>query len=275
MNDIKATVSAVIYASDPAKFHADFRRNESIILRIEAEIRNENGRTDSYQYNVFRFIPNPRRQEERQALETPEGVYCPNRTGTLPIPSNIPERLSSNSEALIAQANGSIFSTHGLYDTEAQFTRYEIWYPDPFGGPKWYHYTEIHDFSTGLNFQYNYTDRRCKVRDINQGFQDAVTVDGQPNLLQLTSTQHLFLLDDVTYQYTGEKRCRDRVWCHVWIAEKELPNNTLQHREWYWASRINDEPLREWIPMKLVLRAYMNSTLQYSFETRNRYFCLY
>jgi hypothetical protein len=61
-------------------------------------------------------------------------------------------------------------------------------------------------------------------------------------------------MDDMIYQYTGEKQCRDRVRCHVWIGEKAMPNNTgFEHREWYWASQINGEPLQQWIPMKLVL----------------------
>ena len=68
---------------------------------------------------------------------------------------------------------------------------------------------------------------------------------------------HAFLLDDPTYQYTGEKQCRDRVWCHVWISEKATTNSTtFEHREWYWAFRINDEPLQQWIPMKFFVTLY-------------------
>ena len=52
------------------------------------------------------------------------------------------------------------------------------------------------------------------------------------------SPQHLCLMDDRRNYYTGEKRCRDRIWCHVWIGEKLLESNTSQHREWYWAPSI-------------------------------------
>ncbi|CAF1354200.1 unnamed protein product [Rotaria sordida] len=266
VSDIKATVSATYWVSDVTKFQAYLPSNESIILQIDVQIRNDGGRQDQYRYNVFRYTPNPSRREERQALETPAGVYCPNRTSTLPIPSNIPERVSSNSEALIPQANASIFSTHGLYDTEFQFSRFDLWFPDNFGRPQWHHYTEIHDFAVGLSYQYNHSTRHCTVRDINTGFNDVVTVDEHPNVLQMGSPQHLFLMDDITYQYAGEKPCRDRVWCHVWIGENYLPNGTVQHREWYWSSTINGDPVEQSTPMKMVLKSYVNSVPVYSFE---------
>ncbi|CAF3878436.1 unnamed protein product [Rotaria sp. Silwood1] len=265
--DIRATVSATYYISDATKFQAGLLANESIILQIDVQIRNQSGRQEAYKYNVFRYTPNPNRREERQALETPAGVYCPNRTSTLAVPEDIPDRVSSNSEAFITQANSSIFSTHNLHDTEYQFSRIDLWYPDPFGGPRWLHYTEIHDFATGLSYQYNHTIHQCSVRDINTGFNDAVVVDGKPNLVQMGSPQHVFLMDDITYQYTGEKQCRDRVWCHVWIGEKSLPNNTVQHREWYWASNINGEPLQQWFPVKMVLQAYASGIPIYNWET--------
>ncbi|CAF3555371.1 unnamed protein product [Rotaria sp. Silwood1] len=266
VSDIGATVSATYYASDVTKFQANLPANESIILKIDVQIRAENDHQETYTYNVFRYTPYPSRQEERQALETPEGVYCANRISTLPVPQDIPERVSSNSEALIKQMNSSILSTHGLYDTEFQFSRFDVWYPDPFSGPNWLHYTEIHDFATGLSYQYNHTTRQCSVRDINTSFNDAVIVDGKPNLVQMSSTEHLFLMDDIAYQYTGEKQCRDRVRCRVWIGEKSLPNNTVQHREWYWASSINDVYLEASFPVKMVLKTYVNDVPTIEFE---------
>ncbi|CAF0925746.1 unnamed protein product [Rotaria sordida] len=266
VSDIRATVSATYYISDATKFQANLPANASMILKIDVQIKAQNGRQETYTYNVFRYTPNPSRQEERQALETPAGVYCPNRTSTLLVPSNIPERVSSNSEVLIPQANASIFSTHGLYDTEFQFSRFDLWFPDNFGRPQLHHYTEIHDFGVGLSYQYNHSTRHCTVRDINAGFNDVVTVDGHPNLVQMGSPQHLFLMDDMTYQFTGEKPCRDRVWCYVWIGENYLPNGTVQHREWYWSSTINGDPVQQSTPMKMVLKSYVNSVLIYSFE---------
>jgi len=257
VNDIKATVSATYYVSDVTKFQAYLPANQSIILQIDVRIKNQLNRVDSYRYNVFRYIPNPNRREEQQALETPAGVFCSNRTATLPFPVDLSDRASSNSEAFIPEANSSIFSSHGLYDTEFQFTRFDIWSPDPFGGPNWSHYTEIHDFATGLSYQYNHTTRQCRVADIAPNFNDVDAVDGKPNLIQMTSPQHLFGADDISYHYTGEKRCRDRVWCHVWIGEKLMENNTVRHQEWYWASSINDEPLQQSIPVKLVWKTYV------------------
>ncbi|CAF1123846.1 unnamed protein product [Rotaria sordida] len=267
VSDIRATVSATYYISDATKFQANLPANASMILRIDVQIKAQNGRQEAYTYNVFRYTPYPSRQEERQALETPEGVYCVNRISTLPVPQNIPERASSNSEVLIKQMNNSIISSHGLYDTEFRFSRFDIWLPDPLGGPNWLHYTEIHDFATGLSYQYNHTTRQCSIRDINTASNDAVIVDGKPNLVQMGSTEHLFLMDDITYQYTGEKQCRDRVRCRVWIGEKSLPNNTIQHREWYWASSINNIYLDTSFPVKMNLKTYVNGVPTIEFET--------
>ncbi|CAF1296429.1 unnamed protein product [Rotaria sordida] len=266
VNDIKATVSATYYVSDVNKFQAYLPANTSIIVKLDVTISHPSGRRESYTYNVFRYTPNPQRSEERQALETPAGVFCPNRTSTLAVPANIPERVSANSEVLIPNLNSSIISSHNLYDTEFQFTRFDVWYADPAGGQRWFHMTEIHDFAVGLSFQYNNTNGQCTVRDINTNGNDAVPTDGSPNLLQMGSPQHLLLMDDIIYQYTGEKRCRDRVWCHVWIGEKPMPNDTVEHREWHWAASVNNEPLQNLIPMKLVLRRYVSGILLFSVE---------
>lgn len=265
--DIQSTVAATYYISDVTKFQAYLRFNQSLILQMDVIIQNRNGGTEEYKYNVFRYIPNPNPREERQALETPEGVYCPERISTLQMPQNVPERLSSNSEAFVAQASGSIYSTHGVYDTEYRITRFDVWYPDPFNGPEWLHFTEIHDFAVGLNYRYNYTNRQCVALDIDMTYGDAIPVDGKPNVVQMSSPQHLFLMDDMDYQYTGEKRCRDHVWCNVWIGEGQITNDTVQHREWYWASRINGEAVKEPFLVKSLMKTYVNELLTFSVET--------
>ncbi|CAF0938858.1 unnamed protein product [Rotaria sp. Silwood1] len=266
LSDIQATVSAAYYVSDVNKFQAYLPPGTSIILRLDVNISHPTKGRDTYAYNVFRYTPNPRRHEERQALETPQGVFCANRISTLAVPSNIPDRISANSELFVPNFNSSIVSSHNLYDTEFQFTRFDAWYADPNGGPRWFHFTEIHDFAVGLSYQYNHSNYQCTVRDINTGGNDAIPSDGNPNLLQMGSPQHLLLMDDIAYQYTGEKQCRDRVWCHVWIGEKQIANGSLEHREWYWAASVNEEQLEHWIPTRLVIKRYSSETLVFSYE---------
>jgi hypothetical protein len=247
-------------------FQTYLHPNQSLILQLDVNIKVMGGRPEAFTYNVFRYRPNPNPREEQQALETPAGAYCANRNDTLPFPKNIPDRVSSNAELFMSNFNSSIFSSHNLYDTEFQFSRFDAWFPDPTGGPIWYHFTEMHDFATGLSYQYNHLNHQCSVHNINQGLNDAVTVDGNPNLLQMGDPQHAFLMDDIHYHYTGEKRCRDRVWCHVWMGEKIMPNSTVHHREWYWASSINNRPLAEWIPMKLVTKEFVSGIPRGTFE---------
>jgi hypothetical protein len=241
------------------KFHAYLPRNQSIILQLDVTATTA-ARSESYSYNVFRYSPNPGRREERQALETPTGVFCLGRTPTLPLPTNIPDRVSANAEFIMRNFNNSIISSHNLYDTEFQFTRFDAWYPDPQGRSDWLHFTDLHDFGTGLSYRYNHSNRQCTYRNISQNSGDAVSVDeDHANLLQMGNPQHLFLMDDMNFQYTGEKRCRDGVWCNVWIGEKVSPlnNSIIEHREWYWATSVNGEPLTQWIPMKLVEKRFV------------------
>ena len=266
VQDIAATVYAVYYVLDETRFFSTGYDNQSVVLQFNVEIQSNTLPKQIFSYNIFRYVPNPNPREQRQSLETPAGVFCTGRVPGLAVPKNIPDRVSSNIESSFPQANSSIFSTHSLYDIESEFTRFDVWYPDPAGGTTWGHYTEIHDFALGLKFQYDQRTHRCAVNDIDSNSADAVTVDGQPNLLQMGTPQHLFLLDDITYQYTGEKPCRDRVFCHVWMGEKSLGNNTVQRREWYWAFSVNDQILTHWLPMKLVLKKYVNDIFVNSYE---------
>ncbi len=271
VNDIKATVSATYHVSDVDKFQAYIRANQSIILQIEVTVKPQGGDRESYIYNVFHYSPNPSRREERQALETPTGVYCPNRTSTLRLPSNIPDRVSTSAEFLAPMMGmTAIVSGHNLYDTEFQYTRFDAWFPDREERRPWIHFTEIHDFAVGLRYRYNNARHTCFVRNITGRGNDAVASEEDSNLLQMGSPEHLFLLDDMDYHYTGEKPCRDRVFCHVWIGEKVEPNNVREHREWYWSSTINGDPVVQSIPMKLVINRYENERLNSSIEASNK-----
>jgi hypothetical protein len=266
VNDIRATVAATYYVSDVDRFQAYLPANISIILKIDV-IVSIGGRQEASTYNVFRYTPEPGRREERQALETPAGVFCPNRTSTLDLPSNIPERVSVSSEMLIPRINSSILSAHRFYDTEFQFTLFDVWSASRREAPRWEHSTEIHDFAVGLRYRFVHSTGRCNVSDIRPNSNDAVPSDDSSDLLQMGNPQHILLMDDMSFHYTGEKQCHDRVWCHVWIGQKPTANNTgIEQREWYWASRYNDEQLENAIPMKLIIKRYEAGSLIGSVE---------
>lgn len=278
VSDINAIAKVTYHVSDVTKFQAYLPANESLILQIDVNITN-NEYHQVYTYNIFRFTPNPYELWERLELETPSGVYCPNRTTGRLVPVNIMDRMILNAESSVPAFGDSIYSSHNLYDQEYQYARFDVWFPDPFGRSSWYYGTEIHDYGVGLVYQFNHMNRQCKVSDISSNTFDATPVDGNPNAYEMGSAQHLFLMDDINYQYTGEKPCRDRVWCDVWIGEHVYGNGTVDHREWYLAKRINDVQITSWIPIKLILKRYVSGTLNYSFEMsksndliRERYF---
>jgi hypothetical protein len=199
--DIQATVTAIYQVADVSKFQTYLPTNQSIILEMNVQVISDSGQTESYTYNVFRYTPNPSEREIQQALETPAGVFCPNRTNTLPLPSNLPERLSVNSEIFITTANQSIASTHQLVDQPFQFTRFDVWFPNP-NGIDLNHLTELHDFGTGLSYRYNHETHRCIVDDIKPGSSDTVEVVGQPNLVQMVSALKI----NIDHSYKNVKR---------------------------------------------------------------------
>lgn len=265
ITDINATAKVTYHVSDVTKFQAYLPANESLILQFDVNITN--GQIPQvYTYNVFRFTSNPYQLWERQELETPSGVYCRNRTSTLPVPTNLPDRFILNGESAVPTFNSSIYSSHNFYDDQFQYARFDVWFPDPFRRSSWFYATEIHDYAVGLIYQFNHRTRQCLVNDIASDTFDSVPVDGNPNAFQMGSVEHLFLMDDINYQYTGEKLCRDRVWCNVWIGENQYRNGTVDHREWYWATRVNDIPISSTIPIKLIVKRYEGTILNYTYE---------
>ena len=265
ISDINATAKVTYHVSDVTRFQAYLPANESLILQLNVDITN--GELHQvYTYNVFRFTSNPYELWERQELETPAGVYCRNRTSNTPVPTNLPHRFILNAEAFVPTVNSSMFSSYNFYDDEFQYARFDVWFPNPFNPSSWFYGTEIHDYGVGLIYQFNHRTRQCVVQDIASNTFDAVPIDGNPNAFQMGSVQHLFLMDDITYQFTGEKLCRDRVWCNVWIGENQYRNGTVDHREWYWATRINNIDLLAPIPIKLTVKRYERGMLNYSYE---------
>lgn len=186
LQDIQASVSATYQISDVTRAQVYLATNQSTILEINVEVVTQSGQRESYTYNVFRYTPNPNQRELQQAVETPAGVYCLNRISTLAVPSNIPERFSINSEAFVSTVDNSIFSANEIFDKAVQFTRSELWAADS-SGLSMTHFTEIHDFGTGLRYRYNHQNRHCQVDDIVPVGGDVSTVDGRPNLVQMVS----------------------------------------------------------------------------------------
>ncbi|CAF0775599.1 unnamed protein product [Didymodactylos carnosus] len=245
--DIKATISATYFYSNVTKFVSNLGRGQPILVRIDVKSIVAGSRQD-YTFNIFRFTPHPRMNEEIRALQTPSGFFCENRTNTKHLPRDIPERLSVNSEVQFPAWNHSILSGHEMYDKQSEFVRFDA-YLGRFG-----HYTEIHDYITGLNYRYEHRTQRCTVTDITVGY-DAQAAEGQPNFVRMSDGLEFFLIEGLLFHYTGVHRCGERINCHVWLGEKVLTGATkgVQRREWYWAFEVNGFELPNMIPMKLIL----------------------
>ncbi|CAF4462713.1 unnamed protein product [Rotaria sp. Silwood2] len=267
VNDTRTTVSATYHVSDATKSQTYLPQNISLILQISVKSINEVGYKESYQYNVLRYTPNPNRDEEFETIETPPGVFCLNRTSQLILPSSISPVAIGNGERFSSQETFPVVSSRSAYHVQYDFSRFDVWHPNISNESQLLHTTELHDFRTGLKYQYNSATGQCSVLNMTSNDTDAMTVNGKPNFIQMGSVQHFFAMDDIPYQYTGEKRCRHHVSCNVWIGEKVLPNNSFQYREWYWVKGINNELLSYWAPWKMVIKNYANDVLSYMVES--------
>lgn len=246
--EAQLTVAATYYMSDNAQFQGLDPTNQSFPLRIEVRMKSRAmGSEATYVYNIFRYENNPRKGHERQTLETPAGVYCSNRTSSISLPTSMPESFSFNIELLDTNNPLTIISSRNLYDTSLHFVRFDVWSENVL------YYTALLDYATGLYYHFEPAARHCVVSDIIATDVGAVPVDGRPELIQMIDGFHLFLMSDIVYQYTGSRRCRDHVLCHVWLAQSPVANETdIEHREWYWAYQFNGQVLEKWVPVKFV-----------------------
>ncbi|CAF1433251.1 unnamed protein product [Rotaria sp. Silwood1] len=235
--------------TDIEKFPSFGYINDSVPLRIEVRTKSApDGNEGSYFYNIFRFLPNLTPEQQQQALSMPAGVFCSNQTNTKPSPSNLSDKISMNGEILILfgkELAAESFDT--IYDRSFQFAQFKSWLNNG------EHTIELHDFATGLVYRYLTSTRQCKVWTINSSISDAVPLPGQSQFVQMAKPLHLFLLDDMNFQYIGSRECHSQMRCHVWIGENALLNRSqYERREWYWAYQFNNQTIEPWIPIRLV-----------------------
>ncbi|CAF0807859.1 unnamed protein product [Didymodactylos carnosus] len=245
VTDIQATVNAIYYFNNPEKFLASSHQPE--LLKVDVRSRTLSGEEQSYSYNIFRYVPYPNKNEQIQSLETPTGVYCPNRTNTKALPEHLPSRLSINAEISLPRLyNSSLLTTFELIDEQLQFVRLDVYINNV-------DFREIHDYSTGLSYRYLPQTQQCSVSEISESSGDATLVD--QTHIRMKSVYEFFQLADnhTQFQYIGVRWCRDRVRCHVWIGQKQAENKQIEQYEWYWAMEFNGQQLSEMIPVKLLI----------------------
>ncbi|CAF1560284.1 unnamed protein product [Rotaria magnacalcarata] len=249
LNDSRETVAVTYYMSDIEKYPTFGYLNDSIPLRIEVRTKSAvNNNEGTYFYNIFRFLSNLTVERQQHALSLPAGIVCSNQTNTKSIPGNFSEHISINGEVLLSFGNKlAVESFDTIYDQSLQFARFKSFLSN---GEQT---IELHDFATGLVYHYLISTRQCQVWKINSTISDAAPIPGQSQIFQMAKPLHLFLLDDMNFQYVGSRKCHSRMLCHVWIGENLLPDQSeFERREWYWAYQFNGQNIEPWIPTRLV-----------------------
>ncbi|CAF4356349.1 unnamed protein product [Rotaria socialis] len=268
LNDSRETVAVTYYMSDIEKYPTFGYLNDSIPLRIEVRTKSAaNGNEGTYFYNIFRFLSNLTVEREQHALSLPAGVVCSNQTNTKSIPGNFSEHISINGEVLLSFGNKlAVESFDTIYDQSLQFARFKSLLSN---GEQT---IELHDFATGLVYHYLTSTRQCQVWKINSTISDAAPIPGQSQIFQMAKPLHLFLLDDMNFQYVGSRKCHNRMLCHVWIGENLLPDQSeFEQREWYWAYQFNGQNIEPWIPTRLVSTRFDAQHKQTSLMETNLY----
>ncbi|CAF1080776.1 unnamed protein product [Rotaria sordida] len=249
LNDSHVTVAVTYYMTDIATFPSFGYMNYSVPLRIEVRTKSApDGNEGTYFYNIFRFLSDLTVEQQQQALSIPPGIFCLNQTNTKPAPSNFSDKISMNGEVLILFGKEIIIeSLDTIYDRSFQFAQFKSWSKN---GEQT---IELHDFATGLVYRYLASTRQCKVWTFNSSMSDAIPMPGQSQFFQMASPLHLFLLDNMNFQYTGSRECHSHMLCHVWIGENARSNQSgFERREWYWAYQFNNQTIEPWIPIRLI-----------------------
>lgn len=243
LNDVRQTLAVTYYMTDIEKFPSLGYMNESIPLRIEVQTK-----SGTYFYNIFRFLPNLTLERLQRATSLPSGTFCLNQTNTKPIPDKIAASISINGEVFQPHEKKFVIDSFDtIYDRLLKFARFKTFMSN--GEQS----IEVHDFTNGLVYHYLPRTRQCKVWAIDANTSDAALVPGQSQYFQMIKPIHLFLLDDMNFQYIGSKECHSQMLCHVWIGENSLSNQSgFERREWYWAYKFNNETIDPWIPVLLV-----------------------
>ena len=228
----KLTINATYYLSEP---RPQSKTVNSATDFVQVDILSNNY---PYTYNIVRFVPNP-----SLTINTPTGVYCPNRTNTKKLPENLPSHLSFHAEAYslkTSNTNGRIESLDRLLDEKLQFERTDyilgkVITPPP---PS----TAFIDYATNLSYLYTRDTQQCAVMNITRPSMESTS----EILFQIGAND-----DSTGLQYTGITDCgRENVQCHRWIIERDL-NTIVQQYEWYWSARYNQLDLQDSIPIKM------------------------
>ncbi|CAF4068948.1 unnamed protein product [Rotaria sp. Silwood2] len=255
LNDLRITVAVTYHMTDIEKFPSFGYMNDSVPLRIEVRTKSTLAdNEETYFYNIFRFLSNLTAEQQQQALSIPAGIFCLNQTNTKPAPSNLSDKISMNGEIQILSGEEfAIESVDTIYDRPFQFAQFKVWSNNSAQT------IELHDFATGLIYRYFTSTQQCNVWRINSSMSDALPIPNQSHFFQMAQPLHLFLLDDMNFQYTGSRECHRQMRCHVWIGEKPLSSGTgFERREWYWAYEFNNRTIEPWIPVRLV-RMHLNA----------------
>jgi len=185
--------------------------------------------THVYSFFNFKF------SVDKNALETPEGVYC-ERRHAYPFP-NTPNFIKFSAET-IDKVEGNTHYMEEIFDVDDRFAIMTMQdaasYSSSTGMGR---RTYFRDYRTGLSFDIDNIGQSCAVRNISDPTEAKLPYDfiQGGKVHQLTADQFFYKANN-TYQYLGQRNIRS-IPCDVYVTKANLltepgPKATL---EWYFA----------------------------------------
>ncbi|KAK7497756.1 hypothetical protein BaRGS_00010890 [Batillaria attramentaria] len=234
MPNMAATFNATWYFTAKGIWVSTIGDQVPLSLHIQGRTAGANPHDFEHQYVFADFRPNFADIDDTTSLfETSQGVYCPNRVNTMPLP-NVTNNFSFKME-VVDTATQLIDTIEEYYDYDIRVMRYEfqsligsVYGPNPV--------RRVHDFNTGVAYVIDKVLGNCTVTPIsNLGF-DAQSTSAAN--VRMRTKEEFFDLN-TKYTYTGTRTVRD-IECDVWLGVKDdwpSANSFETHWEWYFTTR--------------------------------------
>ncbi|CAF0782421.1 unnamed protein product [Brachionus calyciflorus] len=235
----------------PAEISANF---PSVPVQTKIESLGQDGSYKSEVLSVFKY--KSRLDLTLEDYFVPSGVYCPGRINlkslpTMPKSFTFSNQLSETIVEVLDKA-GKIDYLREDYDYNYKLFRFDY---DKANQA----FSEIHDFTTGLNYIINRKTGECKIDILKAG-----QVDSQLNgtNVEIRDPSAFFDFDGADFQYVGERR-QDGINTDVWIGRKTI-NGLESILEWYFmAESWNKTDLsQKYVPTPIKFITYTTAKLQ-------------
>ncbi|XP_071098829.1 uncharacterized protein [Haliotis cracherodii] len=229
-----ATMNVTWYFSDPLNWETALAVPSTPVRVHVRGRRTKNGSPYDFEhyYDFLHFKPYI---EDPQNFETPNGISCPGRKNTKPLPVVAPAY--SLIIEIVDNVRSQISFMKEYYDQSMKLTKFM--YKPSHTTPSIYGYnplTEIHDFNTGVAYVIDPLIGNCSFRPIEHGTFDDATAKN-PHLVRMRTSQEFFYLNSQDVTYEGVKTVRN-IDMDTWVGRRNTFQGFDLNSTWQWYFKL-------------------------------------